>query len=88
MNNYVALRARRALTSQSSPHKRRQFDLPWATLVTSLVIGTILILVNHADTLFAGQANLSLTWIAPLTYLVSLWLVAVSGAMMSPGRNG
>lgn len=88
MNNYVALSARGPLTSWSSPHRRRHFGLPWGTLVTSLVIGTILILVNHADTLFAGHANLGLTWIVPITYLLSLWLVATSGAMMSPGRNG
>lgn len=88
MSSYVALKALRPLTPQSSTHRRRHFGLSWETLVAGLVIGTILVLVNHADTLFAGHANLGLTWIVPITYLVSLWLVAASGAMMSPGRNG
>jgi hypothetical protein len=53
-----------------------------------LLVGTILILVNQADTLFAGDANQRLIWIIPLTYLLSWWLVAASGRMMSSGSDG
>lgn len=88
MNNYAALSAGIPLASQAAPPRRRLFGLSWGTLVASLVVGTVLILVNHADTLFAGHASLSLTWIVPLTYLLSLILVVSSGSLVSPGAGG
>ena len=53
--------------------------------MASLVVGTIVTLANHGDTLFTGQLELSLAWIVPLNYVVALVLVLTSGGWMDWG---
>lgn len=36
----------------------------------SLVVGSILIIINHGDALLAGQAGSALLWKVPFTYCV------------------
>ena len=51
----------------------------------ALVVGSILVAVNHGDTLLAGTWSCSLLWKLPLTYLVP-FLVATWGALTSSRR--
>lgn len=53
--------------------------VPWGALAASLVVGTVLTVVNQGDLLFAGHSTLAFAWIIPLNYLVSLFLVTNSG---------
>ena len=62
-----------------------RWPVPVGSLVVSLVGGTILTLANHGDTLFTGRLNLSLAWMVPLTYLMSLMVVVLSGGLRRPG---
>ena len=50
------------------------------SLLTALVVGTILTLINQGPMLFDGRAPLSLAWKIPLTYCVP-FLVASWGAL-------
>lgn len=50
------------------------------SLMVSLVVGTILTLLNQGDTLLAARWNNALYWQIPLTYCVP-FLVATYGAL-------
>lgn len=52
------------------------------SLMVSLVVGTLLTLLNQGDTLLAGRWNTDLYWKIPLTYCVP-FLVATYGALTS-----
>ena len=53
------------------------------TVLASLVVGTILTLINQGDALFSGNLTIDLAWTIPLNYVLSGVLVAASG---TPGR--
>ena len=55
------------------------------SLAVALVVGTILVLLNHGDTIFAGNWKTALYWKIPVTYLVP-FCVATFGAL-STGRR-
>ena len=50
--------------------------------LTALVVGTILVAINQATTLAAGDASWSLVWQVPLTYAVP-FCVATWGALIN-----
>ena len=50
------------------------------SLAAAVVVGTVLTLLNHGDTLVSGQWNDALYWKVPLTYCVP-FLVATYGAL-------
>jgi hypothetical protein len=52
-----------------------------STLV-AVIVGTVLMAINHGDALLAGRWDLALAWKAPLTYLVP-FVVATSGALLN-----
>ena len=53
------------------------------SLVTSLVVGTILVTINQGTDIAAGTVDGSLAWKVPLTYcvpfLVSTWGALING---------
>jgi hypothetical protein len=53
--------------------------------LTSLVVGTVLILINQGGALVSGQPPPSLVWQVPLTYLVP-FCVATWGALGNSRR--
>lgn len=56
----------------------RNRGVPVGSILASLVVGTMLTLVNQGDPLFAGHRSLSLTWVIPLNYVIALALVVAS----------
>jgi hypothetical protein len=54
--------------------------------VIALVVGSVLLAINHGDALLAGRWEPALAWKAPLTYLVP-FIVATWGALLN-GRQG
>jgi hypothetical protein len=53
--------------------------------LTSLVVGTVLVLINQGGILFSGALPASLVWQIPLTYLVP-FCVATWGALSNSRR--
>jgi hypothetical protein len=53
--------------------------------LTSLVVGTVLVLINQGGGLVSGQPPPSLVWQIPLTYLVP-FCVATWGALSNSSR--
>ena len=51
------------------------------SLIASLVVGTILTLINHGEVLFGGDPALQLAWVIPINYLMAFVLVKFSGSM-------
>ena len=68
-----------SLTSRYRGCAKHRTHLSWGTLVASLLVGTVVTLSNHGDTLFRGYRELSFAWTIPLTYLLSLVLVVSCG---------
>ncbi len=56
------------------------------SLIASGVVGTILILLNQGDFIFAGQFYKGLIWKVPLTYVVP-FCVATWGAVTNAKTN-
>jgi hypothetical protein len=52
------------------------------SLLTSLVVGTLLVAINQGNVLLAGELPASLAWKIPLTYLVP-FCVASWGALVN-----
>ncbi len=52
------------------------------SLIIALVVGSVLLAINHGDAILGGQWNRALVWKAPLTYLVP-FLVASCGALLN-----
>ena len=50
------------------------------SLIASILVGTLLILLNQGDVMLSGSWTAALLWKAPLTYLVP-FLVASWGAL-------
>lgn len=50
------------------------------SLLIALLVGTILVAINHGDLLLHGQWNAALLWKIPLTYAVP-FVVATAGAL-------
>ena len=50
------------------------------SVLTALVVGTVLVLINQGPAIFAGEVEASLGWKVPLTYCVPL-LVMTWGAL-------
>ena len=50
------------------------------SLVIALVVGSVLVAINHGDALLGGHWQPALVWKIPLTYLVP-FLVASWGAL-------
>jgi hypothetical protein len=55
-------------------------------LATSLVVGTLLVTVNHGDAILSGAWPLALTWKIPLTYAVP-FAVYLWGALGAARRR-
>ena len=55
------------------------------SLLVAAVVGTILALLNHGDTIFAGNWKAALYWKIPLTYCVP-FCVATFGALTNSRR--
>lgn len=56
------------------------------TVITALIVGTILFVINHLDTVIAGQATID-TWVKTgLTYLVP-FCVANIGILVACRRS-
>ncbi len=54
--------------------------LMWRSLRVAVIIGTLLISINHGDVIIGGDFPASLAWKIPLTYTVP-YCVATFGAM-------
>jgi hypothetical protein len=52
------------------------------SFLTALVIGTILLAINHGNNIVAGDVSTSLAWKVPLTYTVP-FCVATWGALVN-----
>jgi hypothetical protein len=52
------------------------------SIVVALIVGTVLLAINHGDTLLAGRWDWALAWKIPLTYLVP-FVVATWGALLN-----
>jgi hypothetical protein len=50
--------------------------------VVALIVGSVLLAINHGDTLLAGHWDWALAWKVPLTYLVP-FVVATWGALLN-----
>ena len=55
------------------------------SLLTAMVVGAILILLNQGDDIFSGAYSSSLYWKIPLTFCVP-FLVATWGALTNSRR--
>ena len=55
------------------------------SITVALVVGTILVLLNHGDTVLAGNWNSALYWKIPVTYCVP-FCVASFGALTNSRR--
>lgn len=58
------------------------------TVLASLVVGTILTLINQGDALFSGNLTIDLAWTIPLNYVLSGVLVAASGPLAGSDSEG
>jgi hypothetical protein len=56
------------------------------SVLTALVVGTILVLINQGGVLFSGLFPSSLLWQIPLTYVVP-FSVATWGALSNTRRS-
>lgn len=55
------------------------------SVLTALVVGTVLVLINKGDILMSGALPASLAWQIPLTYAVP-FCVATWGALSNSRR--
>lgn len=55
------------------------------SLVISLLIGTLLVIINQGNIIVQGDLPSSLVWKVPLTYAVP-YCVATAGAMLNARR--
>ena len=63
----------------------RHIPMVTRSLKVAFVVGTVLTLLNHGDTLFSGAWPNALYWKIPLTYCVP-FLVATFGALTNVRR--
>ena len=63
----------------------RHWPMLRRSLLTALVVGTILIILNHGGKLFSGSWAPALYWKVPLTYCVP-FLVTTWGALTNSRR--
>ncbi len=57
------------------------------SLITSAVVGTVLVAINQGNAIIGGDAGLDLAWKVPLTYCVP-FLVASWGALSNAYTRG
>jgi hypothetical protein len=50
--------------------------------VIALIVGSVLVVINHGDALAAGRGDATLIWKVPLTYVVP-FVVATWGALLN-----
>jgi hypothetical protein len=55
------------------------------SIIIALIVGSVLVAINHGDALVTGRWNGAFAWKAPLTYLVP-FVVATWGALLN-SRN-
>lgn len=55
------------------------------SLLIALIVGSVLVAINHGDALVTGRWDAAFAWKAPLTYLVP-FVVATWGALLN-SRN-
>lgn len=66
---------------KSSGWRAHNWGISGGSVLASLLVGTILTLVNQGDLLFTGRLPLSLAWMIAMNYVMALALAVISGPM-------